>query len=285
MRKPNLLLLILIVLLAFSQVAYTQSIHVVIDDVTVLFSASSGEPYIDSNSRTLVPFRIVLEQFGCDVDWNQADQIAIAGKDNIVVQVPIGKSYIYVNGAQKPNDTSAQIKNGRTYLPIRAVLEAFGASVAWNPFSNSVIVDSTGASIAIINPIFEKMQKARIDHTIDGDTFVLESGEKVRMIGIDSPEVTGPYTKAEFYGEQASAYAKEVLTGTTVYLDKDVSDKDQYSRLLRYVYLEDGTFFNLLLIEEGYAEAVQWPPDLKYTEVFEAAEDKAQKSKMGLWSN
>lgn len=285
MPKRNLMIIIFILLLVFSQVIYSQSINVVIDNAKVPFSANSGEPYIDSNSRTLVPFRVVLEQFGCEVDWNQNDQIAIAVKDEIEVQVPIGKPYIYVNGVEKPNDTSAQIKNGRTYLPIRAVLEAFGASVAWNPFSHSVMVDSTGASIAIINPALEKMQKVTVDHTIDGDTFVLNSGEKVRMIGIDTPEVTGPYTQAEFYGEQASAYVKVVLTGATVYLDKDVSDRDQYGRLLRYVYLEDGTFFNLLLIEEGYAEAIQWAPDLEYTEVFEAAEDKAQESKTGLWNH
>ena len=95
------------------------------------------------------------------------------------------------------------------------------------------------------------------DYVIDGDTFVISSGERVRIIGIDTPEVTGPYTKAEFYGKQASTYTKFVLVGTIVYLHKDVSEADRYNRLLRYVYLEAGIFFNLLLIQAGYVEAVQ----------------------------
>lgn len=283
MKRRRVALIILVLLLLFSQVANAQSIDVVIDNTKVMFSANSGEPYIDSNSRTLVPFRIVLEKFGCVVEWNQNDQLAIARKDLIEVQVPIGKSYILVNGNVQANDTSAQIKNGRTYLPIRAVLEAFGASIAWDPYTNSVIVDSTGAPIVVKNPILANMQAVVVDHAIDGDTFVLNSGEKVRMIGIDAPEVSGPYTSAEFYGEQASAYTKSALTGKTVYLDKDVSETDKYDRLLRYVYLEDGTFFNLLLIKEGYAEAVRYPPDVKHAVLFDAEEKMSRDSKRGLW--
>ena len=279
-----MLLFLLILILSFSQVANAQTIDVVIDNTKVAFSENTGHPYIDSNSRTLVPFRIVLEKFGCVVLWNQNDQIAIARKDLVEVQVPIGKSYILINGEQKANDTSAQIKNGRTFLPIRAVLEAFGASIAWNPYTCSVIVDSTGALIVVKNPILANMQAVVVDHVIDGDTFVLNSGEKVRMIGIDAPEVSGPFTSAEFYGEEASAYAKSALAGKTVYLDEDVSEIDNYGRLLRYVYLEDGTFFNLHLIKEGYAEAVLYPPDVKHTVLFDAEEKMARDSKRGLWN-
>ena len=285
MKNNKLCIFILIFLILFSQITYAQSINVIIDNSCVNFSQSSGEPFIDSNSRTLVPFRIVLEKFGCIVSWNQEAQIASASKDSLEIQVPIGKTYILINGKQKYNDTSAQIINGRTYLPIRAVLEAFGATVAWNAYTNAVIVDSSGKPIIIGNPILANMKPAVVNRVIDGDTFVLASGEYVRMIGIDTPEVTGPYTTAEFYGEQVSAYSKSILTGKTIYLDKDKSETDQYGRLLRYVYLEDGTFFNLLLIQKGYAESVQYPPDIKYADIFENAEDKAQDSKLGLWSN
>ena len=284
MRKARAFPLVIFILIFFTQFAYAQTINVAIDKLNIDFTSDSGAPFIDSNSRTLVPFRIVLEKFGCTVEWNKTDQIAIAKKGGIEVQVPIGKPYIYVDGEQKSNDTSAQIKGGRTYLPIRAVLEAFGATIAWNPYSNSVIVDSSGDPIVILDPALEKMQAAEVKEVIDGDTFVLDSGEKVRLIGIDSPEVAGPYTKEEFYGEQASAYAKSVLIGTTVYLDKDVSETDQYGRLLRYVYLADGTFFNLNLVQNGYAKAGYYPPDIKYTDQFEAAEKKASDSSIGLWS-
>lgn len=284
MRKTKLFLLVLLVFFLSSHMVWAQTINVVIDQAPVGFTSDSGAPFIDSNSRTLVPFRVVLEKFGCTVEWNKADQIAIARKDGIEVQVPIGKAYIYINGTQKINDTSAQIKDGRTYLPIRAVLEAFGASIAWNPYSHAVIIDSTGNKITILNPLVEDLEAAKVKEVIDGDTFVLENGEKVRMIGIDSPEVTGPYTQAEFYGEEASAYTKSILTGTTVYLDKDTSNVDQYGRLLRFVYLEDGTFINLLLIQKGYAEAGYYPPDLKYLDQFDEAEQQAINSNLGMWS-
>jgi|GEM_PF-2557805 len=285
MRRQKLFVIILSLILAFAQISYAQSMNIIIDDSSVTFTKDSGEPYIDSNARTLVPFRVVLERFGCEVEWNQDERIATASKNGMEVQVPIGKPFIYINGVQTANDTSAQIRDGRTYLPIRAVLEALGASVAWDPYTNAVIVDSSGAPILIKNPALADKQAAIVDHVIDGDTFVLDSGDKVRMIGIDTPEVAGPYTQAEFYGEEASAYAKSVLTGETVYLDKDTSNTDKYDRLLRYVYLEDGTFFNLLLILEGYAEAVEYPPDTKYADQFEAAEDAAQENRKGMWCN
>lgn len=270
-------------MLLLSKNVYAQSIKVIIDNSDVSFSKDLGEPFIDANSRTLVPFRIVFEQFGCTVDWNQGAKIATANKGSIKIQVPIGKPYIIINGKQKANDTSAQILNGRTYLPIRAALEAFGATVAWDPYANTVIVNSSGNSIVVKNPALLNMDSAIVDRVIDGDTFVLTNGESVRMIGIDSPEVSGPYTELEYYGEQASAYTKSALTGETVYLDKDVSNKDKYNRLLRYVYLEDGTFFNLLLVKEGYAEAVKYPIDVKYADILEAAEFKAKESSKGLW--
>ncbi len=284
MKNYKLHIFILILILLIPKIAHAQNIKVNIDNSNVSFSKSLGEPLIDANSRTLVPFRIVFEQFGCTVDWNQGALIASANKGTIKVQVPIGKPYIIINGKKKENDTSAQIINGRTYLPIRVALEAFGATVAWNPYTNSVIVDSSGKSIVVINPALVNMEAVIVDRVIDGDTFVLTSGEIVRMIGIDSPEVLGPYTKSEYYGEQASAYTKSALTGETVYLDKDVSNTDKYNRLLRYVYLEDGTFFNLLLVKEGYAEAVKYPIDVKNADILEAAEFKARESRKGLWN-
>lgn len=117
------------------------SVGVVLGNKRVVFDANTGQPFIDSQSRTLVPFRVVLEEFGCTVEWNQTERIASAALGDVMVQVPIGKPYILINGVIKPNDTSAQIRDSRTYLPIRAVLEAFGASVSWDPSTQTVIVN------------------------------------------------------------------------------------------------------------------------------------------------
>ena len=86
-----------------------------IDGDSVVFQSGYGEPFIDANSRTLVPLRGVMEAFGAMVTWEEDTGMAVVEKDMIMVQVPIGKSYILVNGATVTNDTAAVIKDGRAY--------------------------------------------------------------------------------------------------------------------------------------------------------------------------
>ncbi len=121
-------------------------ISVAIDGNYVDFQNGLGQPFIDSNSRTLVPVRGALEAFGAMVDWDDAARTAIVEKGRVTVRVPIGQAFIYVNGVPVANDTSAVIKDDRTYLPIRAVFEAFGAGVSWNNDSRTVVVRSDGTS-------------------------------------------------------------------------------------------------------------------------------------------
>lgn len=98
----------------------------------VEFNDDLGYPFIDSNSRTQVPFRVTLEKYGAKVSWDGENNRAVAEKDGIKIEVPIGEKYIYKNGEKIENDTKALIKKGRTYLPIRVVMEAFGCEVDWN---------------------------------------------------------------------------------------------------------------------------------------------------------
>jgi micrococcal nuclease len=128
------------------------------------------------------------------------------------------------------------------------------------------------------------MEKTVVTRVVDGDTIVIEGDIKVRLIGVDTPEVNGPSTDLEYYGEQASAYTKAALTDKTVYLDMDVSETDKYGRLLRYLYLDDGTFFNLKMVEDGYAYASTYPPDVKYAQVFKEAASAARDKSAGLWN-
>jgi len=114
---------------------------------------------------------------------------------------------------------------------------------------------------------------------IDGDTIVLETGETVRYIGIDTPEVS---QGRECFALEAANKNKELVLGKNVRLEKDISEKDRYGRLLRYVYVGD-IFVNKILVSEGYATAVTYPPDVKYSNLFEEAERKARESGLGLW--
>ena len=110
----------------------------------VAYTKEAGAPFVDDAGRTQVPFRQTMETYGCTVSWDGTEQMAIAQKDGITVEVPIGQPYIYRNGTKVENDTAALIQDGRTYLPIRVVLESFGAKVQWNGDTNTVVVTSGG---------------------------------------------------------------------------------------------------------------------------------------------
>lgn len=123
-------------------------------------------------------------------------------------------------------------------------------------------------------------QQAQVLEVIDGDTIRVEvAGEqyKVRYIGIDTPERDQP-----FYAE-ASQVNAELVEGQTVLLVKDVSETDQYGRLLRYVFVGD-TFVNYELLSRGYAAAVTFPPDVACEAMFRQAESEARQAQRGLWA-
>lgn len=124
----------------------------------------------------------------------------------------------------------------------------------------------------------------KVTRVIDGDTIEIEGGQKVRYIGIDTPETVHPDKSIQCFGNEASDKNKELVEGKSIRLEKDVSETDKYGRLLRYVYL-DSTFVNKFLVEEGYAYSSTYPPDVKYQETLNAAQQQAQLSKKGLWSS
>jgi micrococcal nuclease len=105
----------------------------------------------------------------------------------------------------------------------------------------------------------------------------------LRLIGIDTPETVAPGEPVACFGPEASDRTKALATGQTVTLEKDVSETDQFDRLLRYVYLPDGRMLNEVLVSEGYARAVEYPPDVKYAQRFEAEGAAAREAGLGLW--
>jgi len=109
----------------------------------------------------------------------------------------------------------------------------------------------------------------------------------VRLIGMDTPETVDPRKPVQCFGREASAKAKELIEGKDVILDSDPTqgDKDKYGRLLRYVHLEDGTFFNQKLIEEGYAFEYTYDIPYKYQTEFKEAQKQAEVNKKGLWAD
>ena len=159
------------------------------------------------------------------------------------------------------------------------------------------------AWIYIIPKLSEHEQKGKdirvVQRVVDGDTFVMEGGERVRLLGIDTPEKfqsnkldndverSGMDKKTvQKLGELASDYVKKLVEGKKVILvpEQNYEDKDKYGRLLRYVYLEDGTLVNKKIVEDGYANAYRRFPISKLDE-FIQAEKEARENGKGLWGN
>jgi len=135
--------------------------------------------------------------------------------------------------------------------------------------------------IVFISLLFAQ-SNTRVSRVVDGDTFVISSGEKVRLIGVDTPETKHPRKGVEYFGPQASAFSREMLEGKTIRLEFDVQERDRYGRLLAYVYI-DTLFFNKHLVKEGYARVATYPPNVKYQDQFLAAQRYAREHDKGLW--
>ncbi|MFC1994981.1 thermonuclease family protein [Chloroflexota bacterium] len=119
-----------------------------------------------------------------------------------------------------------------------------------------------------------------VTRVIDGDTIIIDTGQRVRYIGIDTPEI---HPTLEDYGWEAWQVNRRLVEGKEVYLERDVSETDKYDRLLRYVYVDD-IFVNAELVRQGLAEAKAYPPDTKYQDHLEELEAEAKMAGRGIWA-
>jgi micrococcal nuclease len=131
--------------------------------------------------------------------------------------------------------------------------------------------------------------QAVVERVVDGDTVVLDlrgGAEKVRLIGIDTPETVKPNTPVQCYGPEASAHTHNLLPpGTQVVVKRDAEARDHFGRLLLYLWREDdGRFVNLDLVTGGFARPLAIAPNTAHERQFEAAADHARAAGRGLWS-
>ena len=168
---------------------------------------------------------------------------------------------------------SRKFRNFSTIFSL-VVLMGFSLTKVWQSVTNLEAlgeVDESGREFVLV------------DRVVDGDTIELSDGRKVRYIGIDTPETKDPRKEIQCFGEEASAYNRDLVEGKVVAIEADVADKDQYDRLLRYVWLED-EMINKKLVAEGYAYASSYPPNVKYQTQFKLAQQQAREQNLGLWA-
>ena len=136
-----------------------------------------------------------------------------------------------------------------------------------------------------------------VSRVVDGDTLALSSRERVRLIGIDTPEMheseklsrdsqrSGQDARTIMgLGRRSYAFTRTLVEGKPVRLEFDVEKHDRYGRLLAYVYLNDGTFVNAEIVKQGYASLMTYPPNVKYVDLFLKLYQEARENKRGLWA-
>jgi micrococcal nuclease len=131
-------------------------------------------------------------------------------------------------------------------------------------------------------------QVARVVRVVDGDTIRVSLGgrqERVRLIGVDTPESVKPDTPVQCFARKAAAFTHRLLDGRRVRLVGDVEARDRYGRLLAYVYRAgDGLFVNARLVQDGYARTMTIPPNVRFADRFAALAAQARRAGRGLWS-
>ena len=147
--------------------------------------------------------------------------------------------------------------------------------------------------------------KAKIERVVDGDTaiisFIFDDGseylkERVRFLGVNTPETVHPNKPVEYYGKEASNFTKSQLTDKIVWLQTDVGVRDRYDRMLAYVWLREPSekdlddedsvrkyMFNAKLLLDGYAQLMTIQPNSKYSNMFVYFQREARNAKKGLW--
>lgn len=178
MKKAYSLILALLIIFnfsAFTNAAPPQKISVKINGQDIGFK--DAEPFIDENGRTLVPIRFIAENkdFGCDVKWDADSQKATISKNNLTITLKIGESKADINGKTKTFDTKAILKQNRTFVPLRFVGEALGATFGWNSSTRTVTID-TAAPV----PDLGKIQGSTYKNDYFGMTFEIPENWQVQ---------------------------------------------------------------------------------------------------------
>lgn len=182
---------------------------------------------------------------------------------------------------------------------LRLVGSLIAAVIALSACGGGHLVELTEQAPATFASEPGGYEDAVVVRVVDGDTIVVEiegrvdgpgageaplgSEQRVRLIGIDTPESVRPGTPVECFGREASDAAKALLEGETVRLIKDVEETDRYDRLLRYVYLGE-EMANARLVTNGYATAYTYPPNIRWSELFVQLQREARENDRGLWS-
>lgn len=125
--------------------------------------------------------------------------------------------------------------------------------------------------------------RVRVRRVVDGDTFVTARGERVRLLGVNTPESVDPRRPVQRYGKEAAAFSRRLLGGRSVLLAPGRTPRDRYGRTLAWVWLEDGRFVNAELVRLGYAQVYTFPDNPDHARLLVLCQREAREAGRGLW--
>ena len=145
-------------------------------------------------------------------------------------------------------------------------------------------------STFLITCSFYDQNSVKVVRVVDGDTIIVklsDKRERVRLIGVDTPETKHPRKPVQYFGEEAYRFTKKLCEGKNISLEYDhtnenIEHRDRYGRLLAYIFLKDGTFVNAEIVKQGYGHAyIRFP--FEYTYEFMGYQREAQEKGLGMW--
>lgn len=260
-------------ILLSSSLSFANLINVYVNDSKLNMSTQA----VIEQERTLVPLRSIFESMGATVRWEQSTKTVTGFKGDKSMQLQIGNKSATVNNRIVKLDVAAVLRNDYTLVPARFIAESLGSEVDWDNNTRSVLIDSK-----------YPYGQYKVNRVVDGDTLKINFNgkeESLRLIGVDTPEsVHSDSSKNTAEGKIASDYTKSILEGKNVAVEFDVQERDQYGRLLGYVWV-NGKMFNKTLVQEGYAKIATYPPNVRYVEDFTQQQTQARNNKKGFWKH
>ena len=264
-KMLKILISSMIMLVITLTTAFADDIKIRVNGESLNFNEITGIPFIDSNYRTQVPLRVALEKYGAKVEWNQEKMSAIVMLDDITVEVPIGQNYILKNSEKILTDSSALIKNGRTYLPIRPVFEALEAVVAWDEATKTVEIKKDSSIDKKYNSAMSEQEANKANYGIfvydkNYQYFIVESEYKTYEIKrknvntkvVDTLHWTENqiddltiYDNCLYFIESKSEYSKIKKLDLKTLVVEDIFLQPSYSNLDDdFSFISDFTIYN-----------------------------------------
>ena len=147
-----------------------------------------------------------------------------------------------------------------------------------------IVLVLAAAVLGARGAVGDSASDVRVTRVVDGDTLVVTGGERVRLIGVDTPETKKPGSPVECFGRAATAETKRLVDGRAVRLRFDAERRDRYGRLLAYVHrASDDLFVNAELVRRGFAQALTIPPNVRHADRFVRLQRAARRAGRGLW--